>query len=232
MYQFVFLDLDDTLFDFKRSEYYAFHKLASDLNFQVTPAIYQHYEDYNAQLWQAIELGQLSKNELMATRFPNFFKQYQLEIEPGPSWDDRFRDYLAESTQLQDGALALLDQLSRAGCRLFAASNGIGNTQRYRLNQTRIETYFEDVFISETIGFNKPDSRFFEYIFPRIKDFQKDQAIMVGDKLSSDILAANNVQMAACWFNEHHLAKPDQFTVQYEADSLADIADYILEIKE
>lgn len=232
MYQFVFIDLDDTLFDFKKSEAYAFRKIAADLNFEVNPEIYQAYESYNAQLWQAIEQGQLTKDELMATRFPNFFKQYQLEIEPGPSWDHRFRAYLAESTQLKDGARDFLNRLRQAQCQLLAASNGIGQTQRTRLAQTQIDNYFDQVFISETIGYNKPDPRFFQHIFPKIQDFSKDRAIMVGDKLSSDILAANNVGMAACWFNEYHLSYPDSFSIDYEADSLSAIADYILSTKE
>lgn len=227
-YKYIFLDLDDTLFDFEASEEFAIKKIGQHFDLPTNQAFVNQYKAYNKGLWQEIEKGTLTKDKLMHTRFPNFLAQYGVKIQPGPEIDQLYRKYLAESTQLKQGALNLLEDLKQADLHLFAASNGIKVTQESRIDITAIRTYFDQIFISEEVGYNKPDPNFFYQSFRKITNFKKDLAVMVGDNLSSDIKGANNANIDAIWFNEKESQLPQDFSVVLNTPSLAKITDFII----
>jgi 2-haloacid dehalogenase len=81
------------------------------------------------------------------------------------------------------------------------ATNGIPEVQEPRIEKSGVGEFFDGVFISERIGYQKPDKRFFDACFERIKDFKKEEAIIVGDSLSSDIKGGINAGILTCHFN-------------------------------
>ena len=230
MYKYIFIDLDDTLFDFEKSEMIAFTKISSQFAIQVTHSILNEYKAYNKNLWKQIELGLLTKQQLVERRFPNFFDKYGVIIEDGPSVDQTFRDHLAQSTQLKNGAKELLQTLKKSKRSIFAATNGIDLTQRLRLSTTNISQYFDNIFTSEALGFDKPNPNFFYQAFKEIEGFDSSAAVMVGDKLSSDMKGAQNVGIDSCWFNERQEQNPNKIPITFESDSLEEICDYLLKV--
>ncbi len=226
-YQYIFIDLDDTIFDFQKSEQKAFKKLTEHIGFPYSDDLFNQFKQYNQQLWHQIELGTLSKSELLATRFPNFFEQFGFSVV-SDNMDDYFRDQLAEAGDLIDGAENFLITLQQHQKTLLAASNGVYPTQIKRLNQTGIIGYFDYIFISEKLGFSKPDTRFFEESFKQINDFDFEQAIMIGDSLTSDMRGAHNIQMHSIWYNPHQKQQPDDLTITYQAQNFKEILDILI----
>ena len=89
----------------------------------------------------------------------------------------------------------------------------------------RLKKYFEKVYLSEEIGYNKPDIEFYESI---LKEYPfKDRMVMIGDSLSSDIQGGINFGIPTIWYNYKHLKStlPD-----YEVDDLMDIFKILEEI--
>ena len=58
--------------------------------------------------------------------------------------------------------------------------------QLSRLKSAGLFSYFSDVFVSDEMGFEKPDSRFFSKCLHRIH-FRPEEVLMVGDSLQADI---------------------------------------------
>ena len=83
----------------------------------------------------------------------------------------------------------------------------MASTQRKRFSRSEIRPYIKDIFISEEIGYQKPEQEFFSFVFEHIPDFQKEKALIIGDTLSSDIEGANRVGVKSCWFNPKNLKK-------------------------
>ena len=79
------------------------------------------------------------------------------------------------------------------GIGYFIASNGMNQVQIKRLKKAGIYDYFEKIYISECIGYNKPDKEFFEYIIQDIKDDNTKEYIMIGDRYDTDIMGAKKV---------------------------------------
>ena len=113
---------------------------------------------------------------------------------------DRYTKNLSQGHFFVEGAEELLKALS-GKYRLFLVSNGTACVQKGRLESAGIVPYFEKVFISEEIGVNKPDPRFFEACFEKMEPFDRSRCMIVGDSLTSDILGGRNAGITTCWFN-------------------------------
>ena len=110
-----------------------------------------------------------------------------------------YADCLAERVYFIDGARELISALY-GKVRMYIITNGIERVQRRRWELSGLESYFDGLFISEAIGVNKPDPRFFAYVAERIEGFEPDTALVVGDSLSSDIAGGAGYRIDTCWF--------------------------------
>lgn len=198
-YQFLFFDLDDTLLDFKAAEKIALPKLFAAHDFPLTPEVEQVYQKINGGLWTALEQGQVTRQELMATRFGKTFEYFGRNVD-GPALDAEFRSYLAESKVFVEGALETI-QLLAPTYELYITSNGISETQAKRLQVTGLAPYFKQVFVSEDTGYQKPMKPFFDYVFERIPHFDPEKAMIIGDSYSADIIGGAGAGIDTCWLN-------------------------------
>ena len=95
--------------------------------------------------------------------------------------------------------------------------------QDARLASSGITKYFKDIFVSETIGFNKPSREFFDLCFSRIPDFDARRALIIGDSLTSDIRGGINCGVRTCWFDPKGLPPRADIPADYTVRSLAEI---------
>ena len=83
----------------------------------------------------------------------------------------------------------------------YVVTNGTRSVQDSRLKKCGLLPYFDGVFISEKIGFSKPDTRFFEIATASIQSFDKKKTVIIGDSLSSDIAGGIAYGIDTVWFN-------------------------------
>ena len=75
--------------------------------------------------------------------------------------------------------------------------------QAGRVASAGIGKYFKERFVSEEVGHNKPSLAYFEACFARIPDFNREEAVIVGDSLTSDIKGGITSGIKSVWFNPH-----------------------------
>lgn len=206
-YKYLLFDLDDTLLDFQRAQELAFKKLLEDEDIVYSYNLFEQYEKINKALWRRFEKGELENTEVTRQRFIQFFEQFGKNVD-GRETDIRYRSYLAEGNQLFEGVVDMLEKLHKTH-KLYVASNGIGITQHTRLKNNDLNKYFDKIFISEEIGSKKPDREFFEKIFGEVGIENKDEVLMIGDTLTSDILGANNIGIDSCLVDIHKVESND-----------------------
>ena len=200
MYQFILLDLDNTILDFDTAEKNSMIKIVESLDIEYKSEILDQYRKINSSLWKLLEEEKITKDIVLNTRFSELFKLYELNAD-GEKIENLFRSYLAESSDLIPNAKDILTELKKRGKKIYAASNGVYSTQIQRLKNAGISELFDDMFISEKVGYNKPSIHFFEYCLNNIKDLERDKVLMVGDSLSSDIQGAINANIDSCYCN-------------------------------
>ncbi len=218
-------DVDDTLLDFHDAEITALAKLFESLNLTLNAEMKKAYHDFNQGLWKKLELGQITRDHLLNTRFTTFFKEkYGLTVDAKKA-SDTYLNSLALSHKEIDGAHELLTALKSKGKKLYVISNGVLKIQEKRLKDSGFEALFDDIFISEVIGVDKPDKLFFDRVTAKIDGFKAGEALVVGDSLTSDILGANNVKLDSVWFNPKKTANTTEAEPTYEVTQLKEILD-------
>lgn len=113
---------------------------------------------------------------------------------------------------------------------LYIVSNGTASVQDSRLESAGIAPYFKDIFISERLGADKPTKKFFDIVFSRIEGFERDKAVIVGDRLSSDILGGINAGIKTCWFNPKRLPGKEDIPADHEIHALSELPELLEKI--
>lgn len=215
--EFVFLDIDDTILDFGATERKSISRLLQRLGVVPTEEIIHRYSVINLEHWKRLERGEITRDQI-SNRFDVLFQELGVSAST-PECEVLYRQYLSEGTDFLPGAKETVDLLQQK-YRLFAASNGTASVQAGRLQRTGLSRVFEQVFVSEELGVNKPSPLFFERAFARIPDFDPQKAIMVGDSLTSDILGGINAGIKTCWLNPRHRTSELEIRPDYELEYL------------
>lgn len=197
-YDTLLFDVDNTLLDFSANEAEAFRNMIREKGETYSEELYAAYRTMNEQMWRAIERGEATTSEVVNTRFSRLMSRYGRQVD-GMEWENCYRSYLNHGTQEMPFVHEVLNQL-KGQYRLFVITNGIEETQQYRLRGSGLELYFEDIFISQSIGAGKPSKEFFDYVKAHIKDFDASRSLVVGDSLTSDILGGQLAGIDTCWF--------------------------------
>lgn len=222
MYKFIFLDLDDTILDFTAAEEVALPKGFSDVGIEPTPELISRYREINISEWERFERGEISRDTVLTERYDILFQEFDIDL-PGYIAEDAYRKHLGIGHYFIPGAVALLEYLKQKGYRLFIASNGVAATQNSRLDSAGICPYFEQIFISETTGYHKPEKEYFDYCFRHIPDFNPAQALLIGDSITSDIRGGKIAGIDTCWYNPHGKTAPSDCRPDYIISSLKEL---------
>lgn len=200
MLQTVFLDIDDTLFDFHRAEACALRETLDTLDVPSDDGVIARYSAINAALWAQLEDGEVTREEVLTQRFVRLFALLGLERSAERA-RDLYEHLLGEQEFLMPGALDTLKTLAAEGYDVYLASNGVADVKDRCIARAGFAPYIRGAFISERIGCNKPDPAFFAHCFAAIPDFCREAAIIVGDSLSSDIRGGLRAGIRTCWYN-------------------------------
>jgi len=217
MIEFLFLDLDDTILDFHKAERIAISKTIREFGVEPTEEVLALYHKINKWHWEQLELGKLTRAEVLENRFGVLFQQLGVQADAALC-ARAYEKNLSIGHWFLPGAEEAVEYLSKH-YRLFLASNGTASVQKGRMTSANLYRFFETVFVSQEIGHNKPSKAYFDACFAQIPDFDPEKAMIVGDSLSSDIQGGINAGIATVWVNPDHKSsgtvKPD-----YEIEAL------------
>ena len=216
MIEFLFLDLDDTILDFHKAERVAISKTIREFGVEPSEEILNLYHGINKWHWEQLELGKLTRAEVLVNRFGVLFEKLGKEVDASQC-ARIYEKNLSTGHWFLPGAEEAVERLSKK-YRLFLASNGTAVVQKGRMTSANLYRFFETVFVSQEIGYNKPSKAYFDACFARIPGFDKEKAMIVGDSLTSDIKGGRNAGITTVWVNPGHKScgeiKPD-YEIEY-----------------
>lgn len=219
MIKAVLIDIDDTIFDFEKCSKNSFLKTLEKFNIKFKEEDFSYFNKVNDILWTKQKLGEINIKEVFIKRDYLMGKYFNIDIEKG-LFNDLFVKFLYDEIEMVDGIEDLLLYLSDK-YKIFTASNGIFKMQENRLKKSNLDKYFDKIFVSDKIGFEKPDKKFFQKIMDLTK-FSNDDLIMIGDSIKSDIIGAKNSKIKSIYFNKEDKKISDKnFT--YQVKNLSEI---------
>lgn len=212
-YDAILMDADDTLFDFRLAERNAIGEVLARLDVRDAdaPAVYHRI---NRACWEAFERGEMTQETLRVKRFDDLLTHYGLRADAAEA-ALAFTRALARQSALLPGALEAARAIA-ARLPVAIVTNGLGEVQRGRMNASPLRSCVSAMIISGEHGFQKPDPRLLFAALDALGGIAPERALMVGDSLTSDILAANRAGVDACWYNPAGKPLPEGYRARYD----------------
>ena len=224
-YTVVLFDADATLFDFKKSEHCAVIDCLTYAGLPATEEVISKYSEINDGYWKKLEKKEVTRSELFVARWRDLIDFYGFDFD-AEKIAELYPQKLAEKGFLIDGAEEICQKLY-GKVKLYIVTNGFAKVQHGRFDNSPIRKYFDEMFISEEIGAEKPSLEYFNAIFEKIEEFNKETTIIIGDSLTSDISGGIAAGIDTCWFNPQGRKKPEEMNITYTISALSEILDII-----
>ncbi len=226
MFKNIIFDLDDTILDFTRGEIEGVTKILKKNGINDIDHGLATYMQVNDHVWEMIEKG-APRQELLNTRFSKALSLLGKEVD-GAATERTYRQMLDHNFYTISGSEQLLTALKNKGARLLVGSNGVKETQLSRLQGSGLTKYFDDLFISEDVGYSKPDKHFFDAILQSNPSITPENTVMVGDRLQSDILGASRANIRSVWYNPDAKENEMGYNPTYTVANYSEMAKVIM----
>lgn len=218
-YTTILFDADETLLDFPAAEKASIQKVCEKFGIAYSEEVRSTFSTINIALWKKLEKGLVTRDIIKIRRFEEFAEHFMLNADP-KEMAAYYVDMLSTFAFLLSGADKLCQKLSTE-YKLYMVTNGIATVQKSRLAKSGLLPFFSGVFISEEVGSQKPEKKFFDFVFENIPEKDKEKIIIVGDSMSSDILGGINAGIDTCFYNPD--GKEETYTPTYTAKSFDEL---------
>ena len=221
--KYILFDLDGTLLDFNMGEKNSFIKTIKEYTGYIpSDSECKMFSDINEYLFNEYSKGNLKRIEFQEKRFEEIAQKLNLKLDKVMA-NKFYIEKLRYQAILYPDVLDALDYLF-SKYDLYIVSNGMEIVQEERVKN--IKSYFKKRYVSERVGFNKPDKGFFDYVINDIGDNNLDNYIIVGDRLDTDILGGKIAGIKTIYLNRFNNdikdIKPD-----YTVNNLYELKDIL-----
>ena len=225
--KYILWDIDGTLLNFELAEEAAMKRLFDKYGFgELKPEVLDDYKKINKKYWEALERGEITKPEVLVGRFKEFFEKYGFDVEKASSFNEDYQESLGANPVFNEFARELVEN-SRETYKQYAVTNGTLKAQTGKLTNSGLDKLLDGAFISDVIGVEKPGVEFFEEVFKTVGSDNKEEYLIIGDSLTSDIRGGNNAGIKTCWFNPSRGANTEGVRVDFEVKSMFEIKELL-----
>lgn len=201
IYKAIFLDWDDTIGDWSQAEYKAlcdlYRLFHMDSLYPTAADFMACYKPYNLSLWERYGRGEISKEYLHVERFAHVLGESRKQ--EAREMGDRFLELTNKHFSLLPNAGEVVRYLA-GKYPLTIISNGFKEVQYYKFEHAGLSDCFAYTLISEEVGVNKPQPEIFMRALT-LNGVTADEALMIGDSLTSDIAGAQAAGIDSLWIS-------------------------------
>lgn len=216
-------DVDGTLLDFAAAEKAAIRNLFEEYHLgECTDEMLLRYSRINKTYWERLERGEITKAEVLVGRFQEFFEAEGIDSAIALEFNQKYQICLGDTIVYRDNSFQIVKSL-QSKVRQYVVSNGTVIAQTKKLNRSGLGALMDGVFLSEQIGVEKPNLEFFDKVFDIIGDIDRNQIMIVGDSLTSDICGGNRAGIITCWYNPEKAEKIENVHIDYEITNLREV---------
>ena len=222
-YKHIFFDLDHTLWDYEKNSNEALAELY--LKYQLNSLGVNNcdefnlcFEEVNSSLWSDYNKNKISRDGIREQRFLRILNSFEInDLELSNKLSTEYLMLCPTKPHLMPYTLEVLDYL-KENYHLHILTNGFNDVQRLKLERSNLQPYFSTVVTSDSAGYKKPMSSIFKFAIDAA-NARKDESIMIGDNLQTDILGARNFGMDTIYFNPKK--EVHKSSVTHEIDCLS-----------
>lgn len=211
-YDILLCDADDTVLDFQTAMRTSIINAARAVGIKAADQIIvKEFGDITAIVWRKLEDEGLVRDELDKLRFA-MLKERLKEDFDAFAMSAAFMREMKKTRFLIDGATEFLSAVRAHGVKVYIVTNGFAPIARERLKA--LDGYIDGAFISDEIGYNKPDPRLFDYVIGAL-GVEKSRALVFGDSVNSDIRGGIDSGIDTCLYDPRGCTKSNaDYTVR------------------
>jgi HAD superfamily hydrolase (TIGR01509 family) len=208
----VLFDLDDTLFDHTHSSRQGLAAIIKDhhslqqVPFLEVEMLYARLlEEHHTQVLQQ----KISLEQARFKRIQKLFEYYEVLAEE-QQIEQAIEQYIAghrSARQPVSGSMQLLQAL-HGRVHIAVITNNITAEQKEKLQVCGLAPFVDTLITSEDVGAIKPDPAIFASALQSI-GCSAQEAVMLGDAWSADIIGAQRAGIRAIWLNRTGMSCPD-----------------------
>ncbi len=221
-YKHLFFDLDHTLWDFDKNTSEAMEEIYKIFNFSkwsffTFSDLMKIFYEVNNFLWDKFNNGLIDGLELRNNRFIMILKKLGVnENEIPKGIGEKYLEVAPAKHYVIPFTYEILDYL-KPNYQLHILSNGFEDVQHRKLEASKIHHYFNTIVTSDSSGHRKPHKGIFEFAMKEA-GATRDNTIMIGDNLETDIMGAQNASIDQIYFNPNRILHNSKVT--FEVHSL------------
>ena len=226
-YNTILFDADGTLYDFDKAAVEALKSGFKKYRLEWTTDTFYIYEEVNKKIWNDFEKGLISTNEIKTERFKRFFDIINVNNVDSIKFSQDYLDFLSQNNYLLEGAKDIV-KWSSERFELAIVTNGLASVQNPRFKSSELRKYFKNIIISEEIGFAKPKKEIFDYSFNLLNNPTRENVIIIGDNLTSDIKGGEDYGIDTCWFNPARVNNDSGLIPTFEIKNLKELKNILI----
>ena len=215
-------DVDGTLLDFLYSQRLALTQCFQTAGLTITDEILKRYSQINDSYWKRLELGEVTKAQLLNGRFLDLFTEFGIRDVDVEAFRKEYQTGLGNIFAYIDDSLNICRAL-RGKVKQYVITNGVTSTQQSKLKLSGLGECVEELFISEQVGTPKPGKAFFDKVLSHVEEKDKSRILVVGDSLSSDIKGGVLAGLKTCWYRPEGSVNSTEYQADYEISNLHQI---------
>ena len=224
-YKWLLFDADKTLFDYDKAEALALQATFEQFGYTFDPAYLEAYRHINERVFELYAEGSITTQQVRYERFEQLSEALKIQLECAPFGDAHIKN-MAGGAYLIDGAEETVSALSQKA-KLTIITNALVDVCKPRIAKSAIGSYFSDVVSAEEIGVSKPNAGFFKATLSRIGNPAKEDVLIIGDNLISDIKGGYDFGIDTCWFNPKRLTHNHDIKITYEINHLSELLEIL-----
>ena len=223
MIRVILWDVDGTLLDFKAAEKAALTAAFRQFGLgELDEARLARYSVLNDRWWKALERGEVTKTRLLTGRFEEFFAAEGLAFTGDyDAFNDFYQVRLGETVVFRDDGYRLVSDL-KGKVLQYAVTNGTLAAQARKLKNSGLADLLDGAFISEELGAEKPAPAFFDRVFAAVPPCGKEEVLIVGDSLTSDMKGGHLAGVRCSWRE-----LPEDLDIEFHIRDLNEVREII-----
>ncbi len=223
----IFIDADNTVFDFDRTANQAMIRTLGSYALPHTTESMKHYQSINAACWRLYDEGEIQSNQINPMRWSRW-----LEVIDHPDKIDaealavHYEESLSLQCEVETGAEELMTYLF-SKYPVHVITNGLQKVQDHRWRLAGWDDQLHGITVSSVVGVKKPQPEIYQMAMKAVGVTDASRCLMIGDSLQADIEGAQAIGMKACWYQRNGAVNDTDIKPDYIAANLTDIIEHL-----
>lgn len=216
-YKYILFDADETLFTF--DNFNGLKETVEQHGQSFSKEDFDVYLKYNKQLWAQYQNNEISAEFLQVERFRDLAKRLGTSAQ---ALNDQFLDNMAKISVPLPGVYDLLAKM-KTDFTLGIITNGLSRMQKIRIENNNMLGWFDCLIVSEETGEPKPNISIFEHAFKTLGQPNKNEVLMVGDTIATDILGGNKAGIDTVWLQHPNIENTSDIEPTYTIKTFSEL---------